>query len=51
MGLDVFDAMSTMRPMRRLKPDPVPQELIDQVLEAGGWAPSGQNTQPYGDPR
>ncbi|NIP98434.1 MAG: nitroreductase family protein [Akkermansiaceae bacterium] len=47
MGLDVFHTMSTMRPMRRLKPDPVPQELIDQVLEAGGWAPNSQNTQPY----
>ena len=47
MELDVFDAMSTMRPMRRIKPDPVPQELIDRVLEAGGWAPNSLNTQPY----
>ena len=47
MSLDVFHVMSTMRPMRRLKPDPVPQGVIDRVLEAGGWAPSGMNTQPY----
>ncbi len=44
---EVFHIMSTMRPMRRIKPDPVPQELIDRVLEAGGWAPNGLNTQPY----
>jgi nitroreductase len=47
MSLDVFHVMSTMRPMRRLKPDPIPQELIEQVLDAGGWAPNSQNTQPY----
>ena len=47
METDVFHVMSTMRPMRRIKPDPVPQELIDRALEAGGWAPNSQNTQPY----
>jgi nitroreductase len=33
--------------MRRLKPDPVPMEMIWQVLNAGVQAPSGQNTQPW----
>jgi nitroreductase len=37
--------MFSMRAMRRLKPDPVPPELIDRVLEAATMAPSGQNTQ------
>ena len=41
----IFECMYTMRAMRRLKPDPVPQALIDQVLEAATMAPSGQNTQ------
>ena len=36
-----------MRAMRRLKPDPVPQALLEKVLEAGVQAPSGQNTQPW----
>ena len=42
---DIFEIMSTMRAMRRLKPDPVPDELINKILQAGQWAPSGGNTQ------
>lgn len=43
----VFATMRTMRAMRRLRSDPVPMELIHRVIEAGTWAPSGQNTQPW----
>ncbi|MGA5539475.1 nitroreductase family protein [Mycolicibacterium nivoides] len=43
----IFDVMSTMRAMRRLKPDPVPQELLTKVVEAATWAPSGSNAQGY----
>ncbi len=32
---DLFDIMQTTRSMRRLKPDPVPDELIRKILEAG----------------
>ncbi len=42
---DVFETMHTMRAMRRLRPDPVPDELIRQILEAGQCAPNGGNTQ------
>jgi nitroreductase len=42
---DVFDIMHTMRAMRRLKPDPVPDELIFKILAAGQAAASGGNTQ------
>jgi nitroreductase len=31
---DIFEVMSTMRAMRRLKPDPVPDELINKILQA-----------------
>jgi nitroreductase len=43
----LFEAMYTLRAMRRLKPDPVPLELVQRVIEAGTQAPSGQNTQPW----
>jgi len=43
--IGLFDAMRTMRAMRRLKPDPVPDELIREIIEAGTWAPSGGDTQ------
>ena len=32
---DIFEIMHTMRAMRRLKPDPVPDELIRKILLAG----------------
>ena len=36
-----------MRAMRRLKPDPVPDELLKQLVEAATWAPSGGNIQAF----
>lgn len=42
-----FDLVGNVRSMRRLKPDPVPFELIERVLTAGVQAPSGQNLQPW----
>lgn len=43
--IGLFDAMRTMRAMRRLKTDPVPDELIREIIEAGTCAPSGGDTQ------
>ncbi|GGG24697.1 oxidoreductase [Caldovatus sediminis] len=44
-GTDVFEIMHTTRAMRRLKPDPVPDELIRRILEAGTCAANGGNFQ------
>ena len=38
---ELFHIMRTTRAMRRLKPDPVPDELILQILQAGQWAANG----------
>lgn len=35
------------RSMRKFKPGPVPDEYIEQVLEAARWAMSGANGQPW----
>jgi nitroreductase len=35
------------RSIRRYRADPVPDEMIDQLLEAGRWAPSANNLQPW----
>ena len=43
----LFETIRTLRAMRRLKPAPVPPELLKKVLAAGVCAPSGQNTQPW----
>jgi len=42
---DLFEIIRTTRSMRRLKPDPVPDDVIRQILEAGACAPSGGNMQ------
>jgi nitroreductase len=43
--MDVFEAMSTCRAMRYLQPDPVGDDLIEQVVTAATWAPSPGNSQ------
>jgi nitroreductase len=45
--LGLFETLNTLRAMRRLKPDPVPQEMIRKILDAGTRAPSGMNSQPW----
>lgn len=49
IGEDVplLEAIRTARAIRRLRPDPVPRELIRKVCEAGTFAPSGGNRQPW----
>lgn len=43
----IFEVMSTLRAMRRLKPDPVPDELLERLVQAATWAPSASNLQAY----
>ena len=42
-----FEILDSTRAIKRLKPDPVPLELIRKVLDTGTKAPSGVNTQPW----
>lgn len=44
---DFFEVIGTQRAMRRLKPDPVPEEYIKRIIWAATRAPSGGNTQPW----
>lgn len=43
----IMDVLRTTRAMRRLKPDPVPRDLLERLVESATWAPSGRNTQQY----
>ena len=45
--LTVMEAIQQRRSIRKFKPDPVPDELIAQMLEAARLAPSGTNRQPW----
>lgn len=44
---DLYGTMSTLRAVRRLRPDPIPTEVIDRIVQAACWAPTGGNTQPW----
>ena len=44
---DLYDVMSTLRAVRRLRPDPIPADVLDRVLQAACWAPTGGNVQPW----
>ena len=44
---DIIDVLTSRKSIRRYKPDPVPDEMIDKILEAARWAPTGENYQPW----
>lgn len=43
-GLNVLETRSSVR---TFKPDPVPEKILEQVLQAATWAPSAHNRQPW----
>ena len=44
---DIYEMMSTLRAVRRLRPDPIPEDVLNRVLQAAAWAPTGGNMQPW----
>ncbi|MBF8269291.1 MAG: Nitroreductase protein [Gammaproteobacteria bacterium] len=44
---DILDVITSRKSIRRFKSDPVPEDVIDKVLEAARWAPTGENYQPW----
>ena len=47
MSNQVLDAIMNRRSVFRYTSEPVPEEKITSILEAGRWAPSYANTQPW----
>jgi nitroreductase len=45
--IGVYEAMRTLRAVRRLRPDPIPADVLGRVIEAATWAPTGGNAQPW----
>ncbi len=45
--MDLFKAIQGRKSIRRFKQTPVPDEDIRKILDAGRWAPSANNTQPW----
>jgi nitroreductase len=44
--MDAIEALRTRRSTREFKPDPVPKNVIEQVVDCGRRAPSAVNVQP-----
>src|SRR4030066_732853 len=44
---EVLKAIKNRRTIRRFKPNPVDEEMLQMILEAGRWAPSFSNLQPW----
>ncbi|MCG5219838.1 nitroreductase family protein [Streptosporangium soli] len=45
--MNIFEALYTTRAMRRVKPDPIPQDVQRSILDAAIRAPSGGNAQSW----
>ncbi len=45
--IGIYEAMRTLRAVRRLRPDPIPDAVLRRVMEAATWAPTGGNRQPW----
>jgi nitroreductase len=43
----LMEVIRARRSVRNYKPDPVSDEIVNQVIEAAKWAPSGNNSQPW----
>ena len=43
----VLEQIRKVRQARQYKPDPVPQDVIDQLLEIARWTSSARNIQPW----
>ena len=45
--MEIYDAMSSLRAVRRLRPDPIADDVLERILTAATWAPTGGNMQPW----
>jgi nitroreductase len=44
---DVYEAATSRRAVRGFKDEPVSREVLERVLSAAAWSPSGSNIQPW----
>ena len=44
---DLLELMRKCKTVRKFKPDPIPEEYVERIVEAARWASSGANSQPW----
>ncbi len=45
--MNIFEAIKSLRAVRQYTDQPVGEEIVTRILEAGRWAGSSKNTQPW----
>ena len=45
--MDILEAVRSRKSIRGYKPDPVPKEILKEILDIATRSPSGMNTQPW----
>ncbi len=45
--MDILETIRSRRSIRKFENVEVPEELLEKILDAGRWAPSGLNNQPW----
>ncbi|MFC7680426.1 nitroreductase [Paenibacillus sp. GCM10028914] len=45
--MNIHEAIRTRRSVGKVKQDSIPQDHIEQILEAGTWAPNHKHTEPW----
>ncbi len=43
----LLELVQKRRSIRKFKPEPIPDECVDKIIEVARWAPSGANSQPW----
>ena len=45
--MELMEIIATRRSVRRYREDPVPRQILEELLTAACWAPSAENQQPW----
>jgi nitroreductase len=45
--MDALECITTRKSIRRFKPDPLPREVLMEVIDIAKWSPSYKNSQPW----
>ncbi|MDR3565307.1 MAG: nitroreductase family protein [Negativicutes bacterium] len=45
--MELLQAIKERRSIRKYRPEPIPDELLETLVKNAMWAPSGMNTQPW----
>jgi nitroreductase len=45
--MDAIHCIESRRSIRKFKPEPVPKEILTEILRTARWSPSYKNTQPW----